>query len=257
MFYYYGAKKQLAQRYPNPAGSLIVEPFGGSAAYACYHLRRDENLTAVVIEKDSRVVDLWKKLLGMTPDEIRKYPTPVAGDKTSDYFVMVCATGNAINKCKRMTITERMPRIFDIMKCKVAETVEKAGNRITVINGDYTDAEKFDGDGVTFFVDPPYAPNNRPAKGSVYGGGKGYAKGCCSESIDYMKVANFCKTRTGSVIACDYSDAYWLPFSLLKESTDSLKAKFNEGIWSKGFSLQNAEVLAPAGEKTQPKKSNV
>jgi len=235
MFYYYGAKKQLAKWYPSPIGNVIVEPFGGSAAYACFHLQRNKDLTAIIIEKDARVISLWQKLLAMTPDEIREYPTPEEGCKVTDYFVMVCATGNAINKCKSMTVTPRMPRIFDIMKSKVADTIEMAGDRITVVEGDYTKSCEFDGSEVTFFVDPPYAPNNRPSKGSVYGGGKGYAKGCCSESINYPEVASFCRARKGAVIACDYADASWMPFELLKSSTDSLKKKFNEGIWSRGF----------------------
>ena len=76
MFYYYGAKKQLAKSYPAPIGTLIVEPFGGSAAYACHHLRMNGDLTAIVLEKDHRVVALWHRLLSMSPDDIRDYPTP-------------------------------------------------------------------------------------------------------------------------------------------------------------------------------------
>ena len=35
MFYFYGGKRRLARYYPQPQHRVIVEPFAGSAAYAC------------------------------------------------------------------------------------------------------------------------------------------------------------------------------------------------------------------------------
>ena len=47
MFYYYGAKNQLAKHYQPPAHNLIIEPFGGSGAYSIYHLSQ-----TIVCEKE-------------------------------------------------------------------------------------------------------------------------------------------------------------------------------------------------------------
>ena len=234
LFYYYGTKKALVKHYPSPIGFRIIEPFGGAAAYSVHHLMRDVRFSAVVYEKDPRVVALWTRLLGMSPEEIRAIPCPGVGDKTSDYFVMVAATGNAINKSRRMTVTPRMPRIVEIMKRQVADKVLRLSGRIEVINADYREAfptAKTD----TVFIDPPYSPNNRPAEGSLHGGGKGYAKGCCSGDLDYQEIAEFARNAEGGVIACDYHDATWLPFGRLKRVTDSQKKSYAEGVWLKNI----------------------
>ena len=234
MFYYYGAKKALAAYYPNPRGNRIIEPFGGSAAYSVYHMIRDNSISAVVIEKDIRVVELWNRLLSIGINGVKSVQCPPIGEKTTDYFVMVSATGNAVNKCKSMTVTKRMPRIFEIMKKQVCIALPIISDRIKVINGNYTESLSMIESNDTVFVDAPYAPNARGSTGSVYGGGKGYAKGCDSDSLNYFELANYVLecARKAHVIVCDYSDADWLSFQVLKKTTDSQKKGYQEGIWS-------------------------
>lgn len=58
-FSYYGGKSKLASLYPPPRGSRIVEPFGGSAAYA---LRHAEGRQVWINEKDPHIFAVWRFL---------------------------------------------------------------------------------------------------------------------------------------------------------------------------------------------------
>lgn len=56
-FSYYGSKSKIAQHYPAPRGSLIIEPFAGSAAYSLrHHLIAWPNAQEV---QDYRVRSVW------------------------------------------------------------------------------------------------------------------------------------------------------------------------------------------------------
>ncbi len=58
MFYYYGRKKQIARRYPEPAYDIIIEPFAGAAAYALHGDRWQRDV--FLIKKDPQVTKIWK-----------------------------------------------------------------------------------------------------------------------------------------------------------------------------------------------------
>jgi site-specific DNA-adenine methylase len=57
MFYYYGRKKKISNKYELSKKDTIIEPFAGSAAYSL----RTENISKNVIlfEKSKRVYDLY------------------------------------------------------------------------------------------------------------------------------------------------------------------------------------------------------
>jgi len=234
MFYYYGSKKIMAKHYPSPIGDRIIEPFAGSASYAVYWLCRSDKYRAVLIEKDKRVVDLWNRLLSMTQSDIMKLRCPRIGDKTSDYLIMVTATGNAINRCKSMTVTSRMPRIFEIMKGKIAEMLPMVKGRIEIVHGEYSQVDEVIKPRDTIFVDPPYAPNDRTADGSIYGGGNGYCNGCNSSDLDYehLREKILSWSEIAGVVVCEYYNANWMDFRLLGNNNDSQKRGFKEGIWT-------------------------
>lgn len=94
MFYYYGAKTRLAPLYPKPESELIVEPFAGSAGYSVHHLTKGTAQSALLYDIDPRVVEMWDRLLGMTPDAIMRLPAPTVGSRTSDPLVITVATSN-------------------------------------------------------------------------------------------------------------------------------------------------------------------
>ena len=86
MFYYYGAKNMLAKHYPPPKLDLVIEPFGGSAAYGIHHLAKNNKLRLIVNEKDPKVFNMWAFLKNTTFSEIENYPLPNVGFSTEPDF---------------------------------------------------------------------------------------------------------------------------------------------------------------------------
>lgn len=67
----------------------------------------------------------------------------------------------------------------------------------------------------TWFIDPPYID-----------GGKCYK----FNKIDYVKLAEWCKSLNGFAIVCENSNAKWLDFQHLTDNVGQIKTK-SEGIW--------------------------
>ena len=92
MFYYYGAKARYASKYPPPRHRIVIEPFAGAAGYSLYHLKHGNINGAILIEKDPRVVELWNRLLRMTPEQVLALEPPSVGEWTDDFLWMSAST---------------------------------------------------------------------------------------------------------------------------------------------------------------------
>jgi len=231
MFYYYGAKHRLAKRYPEPAYSVIVEPFAGAAGYSMFWLERDKSARAILVEKDPRVAATWTRLLQMSPDEIATIPIPVAGERSADFLIMTAAASNATATLRAMRVSKRSHGEIARMLRRMARVREAIGDRVSVITGDYTLAPN--DDPYTWFIDPPYQ-TTRVAGKTPRGGGMGYAHGCRSSEIDYGALAKWCRSRAGQVIVSEYLTSDWLPFSPLAINQDANGRQYPEGLWVSG-----------------------
>lgn len=67
---YYGGKFRAAPRYPAPQFSTIVEPFAGAAGYSLRYHDRD----VILVEKYPVVAEMWRYLIAVSPDEVRRIP---------------------------------------------------------------------------------------------------------------------------------------------------------------------------------------
>jgi hypothetical protein len=67
----------------------------------------------------------------------------------------------------------------------------------------------------TWFIDPPYQ----------YGGAHYMVN-----NIDYIELADWCKSRKGQVIVCENTKAYWLPFQPLCK-TSGQRRETTEAVW--------------------------
>lgn len=211
MFYYFGSKAKIAKYYPAPRYDVIVEPFAGSAGYACYH--RKPNV--VLVEKDARVCDLWRRLMAMTPDEIRNIPCPRVGERSSDILVMLRAASEHSLTGNYISVTERMVSRWQHLVNRAAE-LQPLVKAWTIIEGDYTDAPDVE---ATWFIDPPYTFMRR-----------GYAH----KIANYANLAEWCRERKGQVIVCEQLGATWLPFRPFRQARATNLASKTEVIWVGG-----------------------
>lgn len=231
MFYYYGAKTALAAHYPAPVHRTVVEPFAGSAAYAVRAMVEGVADRAVLCDRDPRIVDIWMRLLAMTPDEVLALPPVVAGVRTSDPLHWVVATSNSWGALRNyMTVTPRMVAGWESMKRKIAASLPHMLGRTEVYLGDYADTRQ--AGPATYFIDPPYQVVQRDdAVRTAFPRGMGYMRGCNSAALDFPALGRWCESLKGQVIATEQEGADWLPFKPLRDAHDSQGVRRGEVVW--------------------------
>ena len=213
MFYYYGAKRMFAKQWGRPSRPLIIEPFAGSASYSMYWLNVVDEIR--LIEKDPRVVALWRRLLAMEKEEVLALKPPEPGVYTDDFLWMTAATSNAIAQLQRLKMPERVPRVAEGMLRQIARQLPQAKKKVTIIQGDYTQAGD---DDATWFIDPPYQVNGNGSEKTAFPQGMGYSRKahCTSADLDFEALADWCRSRRGQVMVCEQLGATWLPFHPVK-----------------------------------------
>lgn len=213
-FRYFGGKQGLARYYPPPAHRRIVEPFAGGAGYSLHYATPDHDV--LLIDRDPRVVDLWHELQRMDVDGLRRIPVPVAGQPITHPLHALASDGTL----DRITITSRMVDAWPQTILRVSRYLDRI-RRWRVMLGTYADAGD---DRCTWFIDPPYQPQEAGTRGDVYTYG--------ASGIDYDALATWCTSRRGQVIVCEYIDATWLPFRPLRKAHTTKGAERIEGVWT-------------------------
>lgn len=209
MFYYFGSKSRLAPHYPKPRFDLVIEPFAGSAAYSIFH--RPTN--AILIDKDERIVDLWRQLLASN-NPAEDFPCPKVGTRTSDILAMTRAASEHSLTSEYITVTERMVSRWPNLIRRIEEGAPIAKNW-EILWGSWEDAPDVE---ATWFIDPPYVGLQR-----------GYREG--SSAIDYQALSDWCQSLKGQVIVCEREGASWLPFEPLATHRVTNGRKKMEVVW--------------------------
>ena len=207
MFNYFGSKYLLAKKYQPPKHGVIVEPFAGSAQYAMYWMRQRGDITCILYDTDSKVIESWRRILAATPEEIRGWTIKV-GDPLNDYIDKANYGGwNRI-------ANERIAARFRESQPRWALTRAAVGDRVTIIEGDYTDAPDI---AATWFIDPPYT-----------GAGHNYEHG----TVDYLRLGVWSRSRRGQVVVTEAGSDDWLPFQHHRTQRPNLnKAASREMVW--------------------------
>ena len=150
---------------------------------------------AIGIEADRQTCDLWHRLCEMTEEEIRDFPLPVVGQRTTDRWVIQAAQSNWAAKAHSRLVNPFIVRHFEQMRRFVTLPHHGYARRNVIYRlGDYTEAPDIE---ATWFIDPPYQDVR-----------DGY-RHC---DIDYEALAEWCLSRQGQVIICEGSAGSWLPF---------------------------------------------
>jgi site-specific DNA-adenine methylase len=222
MFYYYGRKEKVFKYYSNPKYDTIIEPFAGSAVYSLKHFKKN----IIILDKDERIINIWRYLKTATSQEILSLPLLVTGQSLNDFEFQNLTTvqKDLISFFTNPSSSQPKRSVgkFNIWHEKNRKRLSEDVNKIRhweIILGDYHDIPN---QMATWFIDPPYQGN----------GGKYYKHG--NKDIDYDELAVWVQNRNGQVIVCENSEATWLPFRPLKQ-LQGQRRKTSEVVWENDY----------------------
>lgn len=211
-FSYFGSKSNIVHLYPPPSYQTVIEPFCGSARYACRYYNRDVWINDVY----PVIYRIWKWIQGASKQDVRTLPELKPSEDLRDFkqlsdverelmgFAVCGGVASPRNKftsnAARRLLTSGTGAIVQL-KNNLLRLVGNIGHwKIT--NLDYKDISSQE---ATWFVDPPYQ-----------GMGNHYIHG--NDAIDYQDLGTWCKNLLGQVVVCEYQDASWLPFRKFNQS---------------------------------------
>ena len=207
-FSYYGSKSKVSGRYPAPRHRLIIEPFGGSAAYAWRH---HEGRDVWVNDLDPSTFAIWQFLQSAdVADALKALPPTIRPGQRIDEIIPdgdgdhPGLSGLVRAELSRGTSGRRdipsratafgayyyWPRLVPKFLIVAREV---AGWKIT--NRNYVDLPN---ETATWFIDPPYSND----------AGRRYRQ----SDVDYAALADWSRDRNGQVLVCENYGAKWLPF---------------------------------------------
>lgn len=198
-FSYFGGKWRSAGRYPAPEHDTIIEPFAGAAGYATNYFRRK----VILVEKSPVVASVWRYLINVKPEEIRRLPLFEAGQKLNDIEGLIPEAKAFLGwrigqgtQTWRNTVSPWGANFWNERERDyIAAQVEHI-RHWKIIEGDYSLAPDVE---ATWFIDPPYQV-------------EGFRYPESSKKIDFPSLGAWCRSRRGLVMVCENEGADWLPF---------------------------------------------
>lgn len=221
MFKFYGAKMKLGPMYPPPTHDVIVEPFAGAAGYAVLH--RAAARRVILVERDARVAALWRRLLGMSVDELLALPRPRPGDRSDELLVAFASGRTTRDTPESFQVSARMAQRFDPMLRRMAGVLDEC-RHFEVIEGDFADAPDVE---ATWFIDPPYQP---PASGGRWDRTRGGRYLHSNRDLDYGALGAWSQARRGQLIVCEQEGADWMPWTDSQSARDGHHVPYGE-VW--------------------------
>lgn len=224
MFSYYGGKGRIALHYPPPAYPLVIEPFAGGGWYSVLWAERHRDcglpaFRSILCDPNPVVVETWRWLIqDATAHDIASFEpyipkTPMHRyvPEGKDYFYRWWGNRGSEKPRNYAGSFESMSKPRTIERLDLIKTW-------AIIRGSYECLQNVE---ATWYIDPPYQSD---AKGSRY----------THNSIDYDRLARWCRERRGQVIVCDREGANWLPFQPLAHATrqGQRNQKLKEAIWT-------------------------
>ncbi len=230
MFSYYGSKSKIIDRYPEPAYSVIVEPFCGSARYALKYWKREVHIN----DLDPTIYGVWKWIVGATKNDIRALPKKLEQGKRIDEYTQLSqverdligfaacygTSGPAQHAPTRWATVGSNTAYHRL----VTDLIHWQGrlSHWTVTNKSWHELENIE---ASWYIDPPYQKQ----------GGKHYKKS--AKEIDFVALGKWCMKCRGQVIVCEGTGADWLPFRPLikaaRRTNDRNNSSYSELIYTR------------------------
>lgn len=225
-FRHFGSKARLARELPPPRFSTIIEPFAGSAAYAVQHATPAHSV--LLFDTDERVCIVWDYLIHASSADIMRLPVDhfLAGGDIRDLdlspaerFLIKRWMTVSGGRCHKLP-----PSMFDaaltggawgpIVRERIARQVDQI-RHWKISQSSYDSAPDIE---AHWHVDPPYQGNAH-----------GFQEYKC-EAPDYVKLADWCRSRRGDITVHEQHGATWLPFETLKSNHGSGAIKDGEQV---------------------------
>ena len=217
MFSYYGSKSKIVDYYPPPKHKKIIEPFAGSARYSLKYWQND----VLLVDKYPVIVEVWNYLKNASEADILKLPRLERGEKFKDHKELSDVEKKFFGFITKAGSTGERYSVGTMQGVNVDADLKKIAKQLYKIRhweiklGSYDELENVE---ATWFIDPPYEFGGHEYK-------------CSNKSIDFDKLAEWCKERNGQAIVCENTKATWLPFKPMKEMQGTM-FKTTEAIWS-------------------------
>ncbi|MBT7009855.1 hypothetical protein HN960_05485 [Candidatus Peregrinibacteria bacterium] len=216
MWSYYGRKKKIIKKYPEPITGRIVEPFAGTASYAYTHWEND----CIIIDKFDKIIRIWKYLQNASSKDLLSLPEVENGECIKHKHAQLCEEerwliGFCINNASQIpkhTAGRMNFNSWSRDKIRISKDLFKI-RHWNFILGEYSCIENITAD---WFIDPPYQFQN------LY----------THNDVNYSELDLWCKERKGQVIVCENSKGSWMEFSTLTELSGQ-RTKTTEVIWHK------------------------
>ena len=245
VFSYFGSKSRVVQHYSPPKYKTIVEPFAGSARYACrYGTDKGARHRRLGLVRDVWINDanpviyhIWKWIQEASLKDVENLPEleygqdlrNVSGLSTAERLLLRFTVGCSANPSNTVTFWAsgeggiQTPRIT-----RLKERLRNIVGRIDhwkITNLDYTKVVK--SNKCTWFIDAPYQ---------------------CARSrykVDprspkfFRDLKSYCLKRRGQTIVCEGQGADWLPFeilttqSVLATQLASKSTQYTELVWER------------------------
>ena len=219
MWSYYGTKKKIAKYYPLPQKDIIIEPFCGAAQYSLYGDNWKKKV--YLVDKYKVITDIWDYLINVSEKDILSLPDMNEGDNVDNHDQLLIVEKELIGFCinggsAQPKKTVKKFNSWNSTKINIAKNLYKI-RHWKVKYDDYHNINNVD---ATWYIDPPYQY-----------GGQWYR--LSNKNIDYVELADWCKSRKGQIIVCENTKANWLDFKPLVELKGQLH-KTTEAIWTNG-----------------------
>lgn len=208
MFSYYGSKSKIIHYYPYPQYEWVIEPFAGSARYACLNYLRK----VWINDKYDVIYKIWKWIQQASWKDIESLPEPEAGDCVHDLglkdeplllmqMIAACGVQYPRNFFTARAVGIHPDRTADRTVYTISTVASfKKGIRPLIGRIDHwritnIDYEELPNIKATWFIDPPYEK-----------GGQSYKV----NDVDYCKLLRWIKSRRGETITCENGSNTWL-----------------------------------------------
>lgn len=231
MFSYYGSKTNIIDLYPSPKHDKVIEPFAGSARYALKYFEKD----ILLVDKYPVIIDIWKYLQSASINDIIGLPHPKYGEFISDFnlskvekdflgFIVGCGANLPRNKVGYRKTIDRPNHVKFNLK-RISENLYKI-KHWKFSCSDYNDIEN---QLATWYIDPPYQFGGAAYKFS-------------NKKIDFNKLSEWCKIRSGQIIVCENTKATWMDFNPIIKQRGSLYTT-TEAIWTNEKTVYNNKQI--------------